>query len=249
MMGQMTFQMGSCLRRDSHWCKFKAPNRSLPQTRPKIARCGRGVTVLGPSQNARKQLSGMQGEMIDALDKATAELNEHDEWCEAEIGAIVAEINNAKDIITARTEQFDKASAFHNGMLIEHGRELQIKTDLCKELREVFKQCYDYLKEKEREMCGLMKIRQSVYNKVKNPDSSKPQLLIDDCMMSAWTVGPCSETCLGPNGEGVQIITRHKMSDWDPTTAEGKYGSTCPPGVVDRNCATVPCPIDCQMGP
>jgi len=196
-----------------------------------------------------EQLTQLQGEMIDAVDKATKELNEHDEWCEEEIEGIVGEINNAKDIVTARTEQFDKASAFHNGMLIEHGREMQIKTDLCKELRAVFKQCYDYLKDKEREMCGLMKIRQSVYNKVKNPDSSKPQLLIEDCWMTAWTVGPCSETCLGPNGEGVQIITRHPMAKWDPTTDEGKYGSSCPPATVDRNCATVPCPIDCVMGP
>merc|ERR1719160_398360 len=208
-----------------------------------------GVGAKPKCEKILEQLSGMQGEMIDALDKATKELNEHDEWCEAEIGAIVSEINNAKEIIAARTEQFDKASAFHNGMSIEHGRELQIKTDLCKELREVFAQCYAYLKDKEREMCGLMKIRQSVYNKVKNPDSSKPQLLIEDCWMTAWTVGPCSETCLGPNGEGVQIITRHKMSDWDPTTDEGKYGSSCPPATVDRNCATVPCPIDCVMGP
>merc|ERR1719324_487018 len=211
-------------------------------------RCN-GVGAKPKCEKILEQLSGMQGEMIDALDKATAELNEHDEWCEAEIGAIVAEINNAKDIITARTEQFDKASAFHNGMLIEHGRELQIKTDLCKELREVFKECYAYLKDKEREMCGLMKIRQQVYNKVKNPDGKKPQLLIEDCMMTAWTVGPCSETCLGPNGMGVQIITRHPVAKWDPTSPEGKYGSSCPPGEVDRDCALVPCPIDCQMGP
>merc|ERR1719359_1752191 len=31
------------------------------------------------------QLAQMEGEMIKALDKATTELNEHDEWCEAEI--------------------------------------------------------------------------------------------------------------------------------------------------------------------
>jgi len=211
-------------------------------------RCS-GVGAKPKCEKILEQLSGMQGEAIDALDLATKELNEHDEWCEAEIGGINDEINNAKEIIAARTEQFDKASAFHNGMLIEHGNELQIKLDLCKELREVFAQCYAYLKDKEREMCGLMKIRQSVYNKVKNPDGKKPQLLIEDCMMTAWTVGPCSETCLGPNGQGVQIITRHPMAKWDPTSAEGKYGSSCPPGEVDRDCALVPCPIDCKMGP
>merc|ERR1719160_2332673 len=207
-----------------------------------------GVGAKPKCEKILEQLSGMQGEMIDALDKATKELNEHDEWCEAEIEALNSEINNAKEIIAARTEQFDKASAFHNGMLIEHGRELQIKTDLCKELREVFAQCYAYLKDKEREWCSLIKIRQAVYNKVKNPDKSKPELLIEDCMMTAWVVGPCSETCLGPNGQGVQVITRTPMSDWDPTSDEGKYGSGCPPGEVDRDCATVQCPIDCAMG-
>merc|ERR1719160_2203948 len=206
-----------------------------------------GVGAKPKCEKILEQLSGMQGEMIDALDKATKELNEHDEWCEAEIGAIVAEINNAKEIIAARTEQFDKASAFHNGMLIEHGKELAFKLALCKELREVFKECYEWLKDKEREWCSLIKIRQAVYNKVKNPDKSKPELLIEDCFMTAWVVGPCSETCLGPNGQGVQVITRTPMSDWDPTSAEGKYGSSCPPGEVDRDCATVQCPIDCTM--
>merc|ERR1719420_2132548 len=80
------------------------------------------------------QLAQMQGEMITALDKATKELNEWDEWCEAEIAGINAEITNAKSIIQAREEQFDKASAFHNGMLIEHAKELAFKLALCKEL-------------------------------------------------------------------------------------------------------------------
>jgi fructose-specific phosphotransferase system component IIB len=88
-----------------------------------------GVGAKPKCEKILEQLSGMQGEMIDALDKATKELNEHDEWCEAEIEALNSEINNAKEIIAARTEQFDKASAFHNGMLIEHGNELQIKLD------------------------------------------------------------------------------------------------------------------------
>jgi len=193
------------------------------------------------------QLANLQGEMIDALEVATRELTEHDEACEEVISGINMEITNAKEIVAARTEQFDKAAAFHNGMMIEHGHELKIKIALCKELREVFKECYDKLKDLEREVCGLMKIRQAVYNKVKNPDGKKPQLLIEDCFMTAWTVGPCSETCLGPNGMGVQIITRMPMDDWDNTTEAGKYGSSCPPGEVDRDCANVPCPIDCAM--
>jgi len=211
-------------------------------------RCG-SVGAKPRCEKILDQLAQMQGEMIKALDVATKELNEWDEWCEAEIEGINLEITNAKEIIAAREEQMAKATAFRKGMLIEHGKELALKIALCKELRERFKECYDWLKDKEREVCGLIKIRQSVYNKVKNPDKKKPELLIEDCFMTAWVVGPCSETCLGPNGEGVQVITRRPMGDWDPTTPEGKYGSSCPPAEVDRNCALVPCPIDCEMSP
>merc|ERR1719238_1148829 len=73
-----------------------------------------------------------------------------------------------------------------------------IKRELCKELRIKFKECYDKCKELEREMCGILKIRQAVYNKIKNPDGKKPQLMIQDCMMSDWVVGECSGTCLIP---------------------------------------------------
>jgi hypothetical protein len=122
------------------------------------------------------------------------------------------------------------------------------KRELCKELRKKFKECYDKCKELEREMCGLLKIRQAVYNKIKNPDGKKPQLMIQDCMMSDWVVGECSGTCKDADGNsGIQIIKREPLEGWSNKTEEGKYGASCPPDEVDRDCANVPCPIDCVM--
>merc|ERR1719235_36164 len=133
----------------------------------------------------------------------------HDNECAMEIAAINTEIETARNIIAVETEQFEKASAFHNGMAIEHGKESAFKRELCKELRKTFKACYDKLKELERAMCGMLKIRQAVYNKIKNPDKSKPEMIIQDCEMEDWVVGECTATCREPDsGLGLQIIKR-----------------------------------------
>merc|ERR1719161_1108123 len=210
-------------------------------------RCS-GVAAKPRCQNILDKLGQMQGEIFDALNIATKNLQAHDTHCEIEIGQLNAEIQASRDIIATQTEQFDRTSAFHNGMMIDYGHETVIKRDLCKELREKFAECYKKLKELEREMCGLIKIRQAVYNKIKNPDGKKPQLMIQDCMMSDWVVGECSGTCLDANGNsGIQIIKRHPLEGWSNKTEEGKYGASCPPDEVDRDCATVQCPVDCVM--
>merc|ERR1719440_2492861 len=106
------------------------------------------------------------------------------------------------------------------------------------------------LKELQQETCGLIRIRQAVYNRIKVPNfkPGDPQMLIQDCEMGDWVVGPCSSTCVDANGNpGIQLITRTLIQKWDPTTPEGKYGAGCPPDQVQRECANVPCPIDCVM--
>merc|ERR1719316_549700 len=198
--------------------------------------------------NILDKLDGMQGELWNALQVATKNLQKHDTQCETDIGEINAEIATCRNIIATQTEQFDKTSAFHNGMAIEHGQETVFKRELCKELRKKFTECYEKCKLLEREMCALLKIRQAVYNKVKNPDGSKPQLMIEDCMMSDWVVGECSGTCLDASGNsGIQLIKRAPMGDWSNTTEAGKYGASCPPDEVSRDCADEQCPIDCVM--
>merc|ERR1719310_2722224 len=188
-------------------------------------------------ENLLEKLGQMQGEIMDALNIATDNLMKHDRECEIEIAQLNSEIQVCRDIIATQTEQFDRTSAFHNGMYIEHGHQTTLKHELCKELRAKFKECYEKLKELEGEMCGLLKIRQAVYNKIKNPDGKKPQLLIQDCMMSDWVVGECSGTCRFPDGGvGIQLITRTPVEPWSNTTAEGKYGASCPPDEVSRDC-------------
>merc|ERR1719375_2531158 len=223
-------------------------------------RCN-GVAAKPNCRKILDKLAVMKGEILDRLEVATKALQKWDAKCEAEINQINSEIATARGIITVQTTELQKATAFHNGLAIEHGHQMMIKMELCDDLREKYTECYKELKEMQREMCGLLVIRQAVYNRVKNPDKKKPEMIIEDCIMTDWTVGECSSTCLDANGNpGIQIISRQEAGKpWDPNCTDasgalgpeekcpGRYGASCPPDAVDRDCATVHCPIDCQM--
>merc|ERR1719473_2409209 len=230
-----------------------------PSTDDQRERCA-GVAAKPNCRKILDKLAVMKGEITDRLEVATKALQKWDAKCEAEIGAINAEIAVARGIISTQTTELQKATAFHNGLAIEHGQQLKIKEELCEDLREKYTECYKTLKEMEREMCGLLVIRQAVYNRVKNPDKTKPEMIIQDCIMTDWVVGECSSTCLDANGRpGIQIISRQESVPWDPNCTQkdgtkapeekcpGRYGASCPPDAVDRDCATEYCPIDCEM--
>merc|ERR1719159_1678813 len=223
-------------------------------------RCN-GVAAKPNCRKILDKLAVMKGEILDRLEVATKALQKWDAKCEMEIAQINAEIATARGIITVQTTELQKATAFHNGLSIEHGEQLLIKEQLCEDLRVKYTECYKELKEMEREMCGLLVIRQAVYNRVKNPDKKKPEMMIQDCIMGDWTVGECSQTCLDANGRpGIQIIARFETgTPWDPNCTDksgkmadeskcpGRYGASCPPDAVDRDCANEYCPIDCMM--
>jgi len=232
-----------------------------PSSDDQRERCN-GVAAKPNCRKILDKLAVMRGEILDRLEVATKALQKWDAKCEAEIGAINAEIAVARGIISTQTTELQKATAFHNGLAIEHGEQMRIKEELCEDLRIKYTECYKQLKEMEREMCGLLVIRQAVYNRVKNPDKKKAEMMIQDCIMGDWVVGECSSTCLDAQGRpGIQIISRMETgTPWDPNCTQkdgklapedkcpGRYGASCPPDAVDRDCATEYCPIDCQMG-
>jgi hypothetical protein len=197
-----------------------------PNNDDKRERCA-GVAGKPNCRKLLDKLAVMRGEILDRLDEATKTLQKWDAKCELEIGQINAEITTARGIISVQTTELQKATAFHNGLAIEHGQQMVIKEELCENLREKYTECYKELKAMEREMCGLLVIRQAVYNRVKNPDKAKPEMIIQDCEMSDWTVGECSSTCVDAQGRpGIQIISRQEAgTPWDPNcTTGGKPG-------------------------
>merc|ERR1719159_772731 len=179
------------------------------------------------------------------------ELEAHNTKCKMIADDFNFQITTMLNQLTVWNVELAKATGALGALQISQREHLAIKHELCKELREKYTECYTDLMALLKEICGLLKIRQAVYNRVKVPNlkPGDPQIMIQDCEMGDWVVGPCSSTCVDANGHpGIQLITRSPVVKWDPTTPEGKYGASCPPNQVERACSDVPCPIDCQMG-
>jgi len=196
------------------------------------------------------KLDQMRGEILDALEVKTAELNKHNNWCKLISDGLNAEINVCKQKLVVANVKLNKASADLSSLQIDQARETKTKHELCEELREKYNECYTDLKMLERELCGILKIRQAVYNRVKQPamKPGDPTIMIEDCQMGDWIVEACSSTCRDAQGNpGVQLIRRDPIIKWDPTTPEGKYGASCPPNQVTRDCGMNYCPVDCSM--
>jgi len=193
----------------------------------------------------------MRGEIIDQLTQKTKELEAHNTYCKGITDGLNEEITTLLNQLVVWNTELARATGWLGSLQISQREYQMIKHQVCKELREKYTECYKDLMSLEMEGCGLLQIRQSVYNRVKAPDMKPgdPQIMIQDCEMGDWVVGPCSSTCVDMNGNpGVQLITRSPVVKWDPTTAEGKYGMGCPPAQTSRDCSNVPCPIDCVMG-
>merc|ERR1719159_1318985 len=179
------------------------------------------------------------------------ELEAHNTKCKMIADDFNFQITTMLNQLTVWNVELAKATGALGALQISQREYQQIKHELCEELRKKYTECYTDLMMLLKEMCGLLKVRQAVYNRVKVPNlkPGDPQIMIQDCEMGDWVVGPCSSTCVDANGNpGIQLITRTPVIKWDPTTPEGKYGASCPPNQVERACSDVPCPIDCAMG-
>jgi len=117
---------------------------------------------------------------------------------------------------------------------------------LMKATEEKERDCQETSEQFQREMCGLVEMRQSIFWKFVNPDKNN---VIQDCKVTDWTAGQCSKTCMDDkNGQpGSQNLTRTTMMD--ANTIDGqKYGASCPALTRSVTCNEgVLCPVDCKV--
>jgi len=94
-------------------------------------------------------------------------------------------------------------------------------------------------------ICGLKSVRGSLLAK------AKPDLMVSDCEVGNWVVGPCSKPCddSNPNNNpdaygGWTTLTREVVSKNTKL-----YGQACPALSMRMRCGQFPCPKNCEMGP
>jgi len=202
------------------------------------------------------KLDLMRGTIKTEWNAKDTELNAHNTRCETELGelntqivGLTTELSDANTQLTTHEAQLK--------FLINRFQDLTSqKAQLCEELREKYHECWEELNLIQREQCGYLKIRQAVYNKVMLPNmkAGDMSVIIQDCQVSDWTIEACSSTCEDADGNGgVQIIRRDVVVKWDPEFKDTngdfpfKYGASCPPNQVVRDCADARCPVDCEL--
>eukprot|EP00747_Dinoflagellata_sp_TGD_P216401 gnl/TRDRNA2_/TRDRNA2_88942_c0_seq1.p1 gnl/TRDRNA2_/TRDRNA2_88942_c0~~gnl/TRDRNA2_/TRDRNA2_88942_c0_seq1.p1 ORF type:complete len:725 (-),score=158.82 gnl/TRDRNA2_/TRDRNA2_88942_c0_seq1:198-2204(-) len=104
---------------------------------------------------------------------------------------------------------------------------------LDKEMPKTRAQCVETIKSLEDKECSLKKMRGELFV----VDGAKRAPVIQDCEVSPWVAGACSQYC----GGGTQTLTRRVI------TPAGKSGMACLPLEMKRACNEQPCPKDCKV--
>merc|ERR1719453_2553726 len=112
-------------------------------------------------------MNKMKGELTDLLNIKIAELEAHNSECDRISDQLNGEITLAITQLGVWNTELAKATGTLSALLISQNREQKIKHELCNELREKYKECYKDLKGLQQEACGLIRIRQAVYNRIK----------------------------------------------------------------------------------
>merc|ERR1719161_2996467 len=131
------------------------------------------------------KLDTMKGQILQDLYIKTAELEAHNTKCKMISDDLNFQIQNMLNQLTVWNVELAKATGQLGALQISQREYQKIKHELCEELREKYTECYTDLMMLLKEMCGLLKIRQAVYNLVKVSILNKghPQIMIQDCEM------------------------------------------------------------------
>jgi len=170
--------------------------------------------------------------ILDKEDDMKAELSNGRRGCEE------LHRNLQSQISTMESRDKDSATNLATATQLQNEAEEQsrlkdaevraMKDDYTKTMHDTMTNIRTY----QHEICGLKKIRAELYLE------KGKEVFIQDCYVSDWQAGDCSVSC----GGGVQQMTRTVVAQPDPD------GASCPPLVVEQQCAQEDCPVDCEVG-
>lgn len=190
-------------------------------------------------------MDSMESGASENKDAADQRLSVHDKECKSQVQAV----NAAMQAKVSRITQSQNLLATSESKRAERRLEAQEQQNqlnkLVQRAIQLHKDCRDTAAEQEEELCGLIEARQGVYWKFVNSDRSK---VIEDCLVSDWSAGPCSKTCSPQAGSyGEQVLTRTVLFSPDDSTEEGRLAAGCPALSDSWICNDEPCPQDCHM--
>jgi hypothetical protein len=191
-------------------------------------------------------LEDMERTALEEMDDVGRHQLEHEQRCHTDVAninaKIEAEVNHLQGAESYASEAFAARSQVHAELIALE----QDMAALVDRVREMQAKCTDALQRLEDEACSLIEVRQGLYWREVNDDSS---IVIQDCEVGDWTEGVCSRSCSEVLGEaaGTSLSQRPVLLTPDKKSAEGAFGASCPALEQVHKCAEEACPTDCEL--
>lgn len=171
----------------------------------------------------------MQTSLADRVQGMKSQLEHHNAACD-----------QSRLLFQGRVEDAQEQLGLHQARLAnavrtsdEAQEQVRLKGIQLKEQLEEWEkkklECRSSIAAIQGELCGLRRIRQSLYSM-----DGQAAAFMQDCEVSDWSPRECSVSC----GGGVQKLIRTVITPAD-------QGATCPPLEVEQSCGQVACPVDC----
>ena len=179
----------------------------------------------------------------DALSQLTSDVRNAKDDAKDGLAALEAECERMNEQYHMQSVQWEQTLEQANGDFAtatgdmnsaeEELREKVLEANtLTDELVKHRSDCAEKIKLGAETICGIKSIRTELYQLEGDYNT-----FMQDCEVSEWSPGECSEEC----GGGEMSLTRDILT-------EPQGGAACPPLYEKVACNTQPCPIDCVMG-
>jgi len=176
-------------------------------------------------------LQELEGEIKDNQAKAKFEAAENQQACNDEMSFKQRSLSNAAHEQGGLSEKFARASAkLSTFNQLEKDKEKE-RRSFESQFRQTEKECNEEIEVRLYDkICGLQSLRDHLHILAGKDDI--PQ----DCQVSDWDDGVCSQTC----GGGQKVLFREILL---PPAG----GVECPPLKVEQSCMQARCPLDCEV--
>jgi len=194
-----------------------------------------------------EKLGRMAGEIKEALDALLDERAAIQAECNRVSANFRADIKNAEQMVSDFTAKMSEDTALLQNAMYQGVQKEGERHEVCSEMRIEYAKCHKELKALEEELCGIITIRYATHQKMV-PAIKDP--VFQDCIVSGWTPGECSKTCLDVNGiGGVEVFSREVTIAPNNIQTGGsmQVGAACPPMQFERACGEGFCPLDCEL--
>lgn len=219
------------------------PGRRVPlrNARRQNARaCKREVSESTDCDALTSGLVTMRGKLRAGLKQTEEAVAEREAFCQQQASQESAQLDMSQRHQADSDIAMDRLVGDQDNL--EQMQDMHRSTEaiLQSKLAQLESDCQGSAAEKDAELGKILMVRQMVYERENFVSRGQR---INDCIVSDWTFGPCTQTCTPEGGgAGQREAFRTMLSAPDP------LGLPCPPLQLAAACGTSPCPRDCEMG-